>query len=144
MLGDSKVPANGRQTPFSGAIWVPSADKVNAGFGRRKAVISCALDSSIFSLSASSVGLFTSKRLRTCSQVKACCAPAFRPQAIRRNRAEWRQSVLWYSVIIPNQPDKQACRSKAVHCQGAYFEPGKCRRRLGGETNALAKGLAKE
>src|ERR1700692_2880865 len=69
--GGSYVPANGRHPPFSGAIWVPSIERERVGFGRRNAVISCALDSSILSLSASRVGLFISKRSFTCSQVHA-------------------------------------------------------------------------
>src|SRR6266849_515334 len=47
---------------------------MNVGFGRRYAEISCALDSSMFTLSASSVGLLASKRSRTFCQVKGCGA----------------------------------------------------------------------
>src|SRR5258708_12487380 len=70
MPGVSYVPANGRQTLLLGVIWVPSAVRVRLGFGRRNAVISCALDSSIPICPARSVGLFCSNRWRTCSQVK--------------------------------------------------------------------------
>src|SRR5258708_17260884 len=70
MPGVSYVPANGRQTLLLGVIGVPSAVRVRLGFGRRNAVISCALDSSIPICPARSVGLFCSNRWRTCSQVK--------------------------------------------------------------------------
>src|ERR1700692_888687 len=86
MFGDSKVPARGRQTPLSGAIWVPSTDRVKVGLGRKKAVISCAFDSSMFKLSASRVGLLCSNRRRTCSQVRACCAEARWADAINIDR----------------------------------------------------------
>src|SRR5689334_14030660 len=56
--------------PLSGAIWVPSADRANVGFGRRNAVISCAFNSSILSLSASNVGFLASNLPRTSCQVK--------------------------------------------------------------------------
>src|ERR1022692_4320026 len=92
MPGVSKVPANGRQTPLLGATCVPSMDRVKSGFGRKNAVISCAFDSSMFSLSASSVGLFSSKRSFTCSQVQArdgdgaggavCGAPCAAPEPV--------------------------------------------------------------
>src|SRR5258708_20246792 len=58
--------------PLFGAIWVPSTDRLNVGFGRKNAVISCALDSSIFNVSASSVGLFISNRSFTFSHVQSC------------------------------------------------------------------------
>src|ERR1700737_5483207 len=93
MLGDSKVPAKGRHTPLSGAIWVPSVDRVKVGFGRRKAVISCAFDSSIFNLSASRVGLLCSNRARTFSHVQGSCARAARHKMSGKNRTQKDRSL---------------------------------------------------
>src|ERR1019366_9259678 len=109
MLGDSKVPANGRQTLLSGAIWVPSADRVNVGFGRRKAVISCAFDSSIFNLSASKVGLLCSNRARTFSQVQASCAWTARHRVSGRNRTQQRRRVL--IIDVPSCYDTMAAEA---------------------------------
>src|SRR5581483_10088218 len=91
MLGDSKVPVNGRQMPLSGAIWVPSTDRVNVGFGRRKAAISWAFDSSIFNLSANKFGLLTSNRCTTFSHVQGCGVCAMAPQHSRTSNAEFSQ-----------------------------------------------------
>src|SRR5260370_23471227 len=76
MPGVSYVPANGRWTPFSGAIWVPSTVTLKLGLGRKYAVISCAFDSSIPICPARNVGLLCSNRCRTCSQVKGVWAGA--------------------------------------------------------------------
>src|ERR1035441_5480518 len=88
MLGDSRVPANGRQMPLSGAICVPSAERAKVGLGRKKAVISCAFDSSILNLPASRVGLFCSNRARTFSQVQGSCAWTARHNVSGRNTAQ--------------------------------------------------------
>src|SRR5580704_30785 len=123
MAGDSKVPANGRQTPLSGAIWVPSAVRVRSGLGRKYAVISCALDSSIFSLSASSVGLFASKRLRTCSQVKDTWACA-RAYVLHNIRAQHKHGSfrIHHSVFAPKLPVKGAAASLACAICGQRFD----------------------
>jgi hypothetical protein len=63
---------NGSQIPSCGAICVPSANKVNCGFGRRYAVISSARISSTLSASAFSAGLEASNLAFTWSQVRLC------------------------------------------------------------------------
>src|SRR5713226_3139258 len=76
MPGVSYVPANGRQTPLRGVIWVPSAVRVKFGFGRRNAVISCAFDSSMPICPARSVGFAASNLSRISCHVNGFCAKA--------------------------------------------------------------------
>src|ERR1035441_6692936 len=112
MLGDSRVPANGRQIPLSGAICVPSADRVKPGLGRKKAVISCAFDSSIFNLSASRVGLFCSNRTRTFSQVQGSCAWTARHNVSGRNTAQPTYLLTIRCLPLPAHSDRWADQGK--------------------------------
>src|SRR6266481_794412 len=107
MPGVSKVPANGRQTSFLGAIWVPSAVKLKFGLGRRYAVISCALNSSIPNFPASKVGLFCSKRCRTCSQVKGSGVCASTQPGNNARSAKYFQKCFFMMVPTPQKSNAQ-------------------------------------
>jgi hypothetical protein len=63
-------------------------------------VISMAFDSSIFSLSASKVGLLSSNCARTFSQVQGSCAWAAWHKTSGRNRTQPRQTLLIILLII--------------------------------------------
>src|ERR1035437_4124755 len=88
--------------PLLGEIWVPSADRVKSGLGRRWAVISCALSSSIFNSPANRVELCCSNSCRTCSQVKGVwiCA-GHTPHSIKTQPSH-RVLCIHDSVLAPH------------------------------------------